>query len=180
MNAYPFEADRLLVRGTSDVTVGELRLADISMCVSSLMSVSPPVNEDQNKLIPARKWFCTRRVFVAFGVAAFFYVGLFALNSFSGGYWNKLERDGHDRWSFGLSMHTATLWQPRYGYWALYRSDWLGAFYSPLIRLDRRFIHHTHYVSDPEFSDWAKTLTVADWHPRFQREVAAVLAHRNQ
>ena len=35
-------------------------------------------------------------------VLALLYIGSFALNSHFGGYWNKPERDGHDRWSFGL------------------------------------------------------------------------------
>lgn len=120
-----------------------------------------------------------QRVLIALAVVAFLYVVSFAFNTYSGGYWNKLERDGHDRWSFGLSMHTAVLWQPRYGYWATYRSDWLGSFYSPLIRLDRQFIHQTHYVSDPGFPAWGKALTVMDYHPQFRAEVAKVLEQRH-
>lgn len=38
------------------------------------------------------------------------YVGTFAINTYSGGYWREVERDGHDRYSFGLSMPTAVLW----------------------------------------------------------------------
>ena len=134
------------------------------------------MNESQANLNPKRRRFTVRRVVFAAGISALFYVGSFALNSHLGGYWNKPERDGHDRWSFGLSLHTAVLWQPRFGYWALYRSDWLGAFYSPLIRLDRRLLHPTRYVSDPNFFEWSKTTTAADWHPQFRAEIEAALA----
>ena len=139
-----------------------------------------PVNDDQNNLTPKRRRFTARRLFLALTVLALLYIASFALNSHCGGYWNKPERDGHDRWSFGLSMHTAVLWQPRFGYWALYRSDWLGAFYSPLIRLDRQFVHPTRYVSDPKFFEWSKTTTAADWHPQFRAEIEAALAHKDQ
>lgn len=119
---------------------------------------------------PQRR-FSARRPLLALGALALLYVASFALNSRFGGYWNRPERDGHDRWSFGLFMHTAIFWQPRFGYWAPYRSDWLGAFYSPLIWLDRRFVHPTRYISDPNFSEWARKTTAADWHPQFRTQI---------
>ena len=134
------------------------------------------MNESQAIPNPKPRRFTARRLLLTLAALVLLYVGSFVLNSHFGGYWNKPERDGHDRWSFGLSMHTAVLWQPRFGYWALYRSDWLGAFYSPLIRLDRRFIHPTRYVSDPNFVEWSKTTTAADWHPQFRAEIEAALA----
>ena len=109
-----------------------------------------------------------------------FYFVSFALNSCFGGYWNKPERDGRDRWSAGLSMPTAVLWQPRFGYWALYRSDWLGGFYAPLIRLDREFVHRSRYVTDPSFFEWSTKTTSADWHPRFRTEIEAASARNSQ
>jgi hypothetical protein len=123
-------------------------------------------------------WF--RRGTLILGALGFLYVTSFALNSHFGGYWGKPERDGHDRWSFGLSMHTAILWQPRFGYWALYRSDWLGSLYSPLIRLDRRFLHSTHYVTDPKISEWIDATKVTDWHPQFRAEILAAREHQAQ
>ncbi len=108
---------------------------------------------------------------------AVLYIGSFALNSYYGGYWNKLERDGRDRWAVGLSMPTAILWQPRFGYWAPFRADLLGTFYSPLIRLDRSFVHVTRYVSDPDFYEWARNeATASDVHPKFRAEYLALKA----
>lgn len=136
------------------------------------------MNESQEKLIPKRRRFTVKRILIGLTASAFFYVASFALNSHLGGYWGNPERDGRDRWSMGLSMHTAVLWQPRFGYWALYRSDWLGSFYSPLIKLDRQFLHPTRYVSDPEYFEWANATTPAEWHPQFRAEAAAGLARR--
>jgi hypothetical protein len=133
------------------------------------------VNESPASLKPKRSRFTARRLLLTLGAVAILYVGSFALNSGFGGYWDKPERDGRDHWNFGLSIHTAILWQPRFGYWAPYRSNWLGEFYSPLILLDRRFVHPTRYVSDPNFSAWFKTTTAAEWHPQFRYEVKAAL-----
>ena len=124
-----------------------------------------PVNEDQNKptstLTPRR----VRRVVLVLTSLLLLYVVSFSLNTFSGGYRELPDRDGRDRYSFGLSMTTAVLWQPRFGYWTPFRSDWLGAIYSPLIRLDRRFLHPTHYLTDPLYDSWAKTSPASLWHP---------------
>ncbi len=108
----------------------------------------------------------------AIGVSALmvFYVSTFALNSCWGGYWLKPERDGHDRWSIGLSMHTAFLWQPFVGYWSPYRSDWIGMFFFPAVRLDRRFIHPTHYATDPDFESWVLALNAAAVHPDWRNQ----------
>jgi hypothetical protein len=94
------------------------------------------------------------------------YIGGFVFNSFGGGYWAKFERDGHDVWSSGLSMPTAVLWQPHYGYWSPYHSDFIGKLYSPLIQLDRRFVHPTHYVTEPDFQSWVDALPAGRVHPR--------------
>ena len=136
------------------------------------------MNESQEILIPKRRRFTAKRILIGLTTGVFLYLASFALNSRQGGYWGTLERDGRDRWSFGMSLHTAVLWQPRFGYWAPYRSDWLGSFYSPLIQLDRQFLHPTRYVSDPEYFEWANATTPADWHPQFRPEVEAALARK--
>lgn len=114
------------------------------------------------------------------GALLVLYAGSYVLNSSLGGYWNKPERDGHDRWVFGLSIHTAILWQPRIGYWAPFRSDCVGAFYSPLVRIDRWLFHPTHYLTDPDIGEWTITLTPKDFHPRFRAAWTAELAHRDR
>ncbi|MDR3404348.1 MAG: hypothetical protein P4L99_17750 [Chthoniobacter sp.] len=129
------------------------------------------MNEGPGKLTPKSPSLPAPRALLVLGAIGFLYVGSFALDSHCGGYWNQLEQDGYDRWSFGLSLPTAVLWQPRLGYWAPYRSDWLGALYSPLIRLDRRFIHPSRYVTDPKFLEWSKATAVAEWHPTFRAEI---------
>jgi hypothetical protein len=129
------------------------------------------VNEGQGKLTPKSPRLPAPRAFLILGAVTFLYIGSFALNSYFGGYWNQLERDRHGRWNFGLSLHTAVLWQPRFGCWAPYRSDWLGAFYSPLIRFDRHLIHPSRYVTDPKFFEWSNATAVTDWHPAFRAEI---------
>jgi hypothetical protein len=119
-----------------------------------------------------------RRVALAFALLGVLYVGTYLWNRGSGGYWIYPERDGRDRWSFGLSMHTAILWQPRFGYWSPYKADFLGMLYSPMIRMDRAYFHPSHYVSDPEYFAWMNATEVVDWHPRFHAEVAAIFAKR--
>jgi len=91
------------------------------------------------------------------------------VNSLRGGYWLKPERDGKHRYSMGLSMHTAILWQPAHGYCARYNSDFLGTFYMPLVALDRAWIHHTMYVTDDSTFEWINhKARPADIHPRFR------------
>ena len=135
------------------------------------------MSEDQNKMTSTLTPRRVRRVVLALVLLLLLYVVSFALNTYSGGYWDRPERDGHDRYSFGLSMSTAVLWQPRFGYWTPFRSDWLGTFYSPLIRLDRKFLHPTRYLSDPSFDSWVEASAVSDWHPRFR---TAILEARSQ
>ena len=73
-------------------------------------------------------------------VGLFIYVSIYLVNSFLGGYWTVPERDGRDKYSFGLSITDAILWQPRFGHESLGHWDYAGAVFVPLIRLDRRFI----------------------------------------
>ena len=136
----------------------------------SLTSAVRPLKASPVKLRRAQNWSLAVVALVAF------YLGSFVLNSYCGGYWSELERDGHDRWSFGLSMPTAVLWQPRFGYWAPYRSDWLGTLYSPLIRLDRHLAHPTRYASAPDFHPWVNALPAEEVHPRYRQEFLAAKA----
>jgi hypothetical protein len=102
---------------------------------------------------------------------AMVYSGSYLVNSFSGGYWLTPERDGGNQSSSGLSMHTAILWQPRIVYNAKFNSDWTGAFYAPLVMLDRAFWHPTKYVTDTSTFTWiAHEAAVSDVHPHFRNE----------
>jgi hypothetical protein len=106
------------------------------------------------------------------------YLGSYVLNSAFGGYWPKPERDGMHRWSFGMAMHTAILWQPAYGYCARFNSDGLGAFYSPLVVLDRRWFHPTMYVTDESTFEWFnRKARAADIHPQWRAEFINSRSH---
>lgn len=100
------------------------------------------------------------------------YVLSYTINSACGGYWMKPVLDKRDRYSEdfgGLAMPTAIHWQPAVGYFALGKRDLIGTFYSPLIKLDRRHIHPTKYMSDSIF-DWANGLAIEKIHPEFRDE----------
>ncbi len=96
------------------------------------------------------------------------YVGIFLLNSFLGGYWLVPERDGRDKYSFGLSITAAILWQPRFGHESLGHWDYPGAVFLPLIRLDRKFIHPTLYMSDESFDQKFSVLKASQIHPHWR------------
>ena len=98
------------------------------------------------------------------------YGGSYVADSLSGGYWMMPERNLHDQFDCGLSMHTAFNWQPRIGYHSQFVTDAMGYLYAPLIRLDRRFIHPTHYLSDKGGFDWCDNLPISEMHPRFREE----------
>lgn len=99
------------------------------------------------------------------------YIGSYAVNSYFGGYWLKPERDGHLRGHIGLSMHTAIMWQPGFGYYIQYDSNFFGMIYSPLVAFDRAWVHPTMYVTDDSTFDWINnTARASDIHPRFRTE----------
>lgn len=75
------------------------------------------------------------------------------------------QMDGRDRYTFGLAMPTAIMWQPRFGHEAIGHLNFLGAFYTLLIRIDRRFIHPTIYVSDDSGIEKAAHLPISKVHP---------------
>ena len=109
-----------------------------------------------------------RKSLLTVGICLFVYTLSYALNSFFGGYWLKPEMDGRDRWSFGLAMMDAIMWQPRLGHAALGNYDFVGIVYKPLIRLDRRFVHPTLHFLDKGFDRQFALLKVSQVHPHWR------------
>jgi hypothetical protein len=126
-----------------------------------------------------------RKGFITFVICISIYVVSYVLNSFFGGYWLIPERDGRDRFYFGLSMTTAIMWQPLFGHEALGRLDYVGALCTPLIRFDRKFIHPTIYISDDAGNQKLSNLKVSQVHPHWRDEfvtkiTAAVIRDESQ
>jgi hypothetical protein len=117
-----------------------------------------------------------RKSLLTVGICLLVYTLSYALNSFLGGYWLKPEMDGHDRYSFGLAMPTAIMWQPLLGHEAMGHLDYFGALYMPLIRLDRRVIHPTIYISDDVGSQKLSNLKKSQVHPHWRDEFATKIA----
>ena len=111
-----------------------------------------------------------RRSFFVLAICVSTYVVSYALNSFFGGYWLRPEMDDHDRYSFGLAMPTAILWQPRIGHEAIGDLNFPGVFYTPLIQLDRELIHPTIYLSESNFDQKFSNLKVSQIHPHWRDE----------
>jgi hypothetical protein len=109
-----------------------------------------------------------RKLVLGIGVGIFIYATSYFLNSFFGGFWLVPEMDGHDRYSFGLAMPTAFIWQPLFGHEAIGNYDSLGVFYEPAIRLDRRFIHLTIYLSDKHGFEKVANLPASTVHPHWR------------
>ena len=83
------------------------------------------------------------------------YIGSYVALSAAGGY--RASQSGRLRYSFGFSVTDVYHWQPAVGRWEPFRDisgrdttrgDPLGYFYSPLIRLDRKWRHPSRYVFD--------------------------------
>lgn len=104
------------------------------------------------------------------GILLAVYVGSYWVNSASGGYWMKPDRDGRDRWSTGMSATTAILFQPAIGYHTPFGGDLIGSVYAPLIRLDRHYFRPTHYLTDDGVFEWAASLPISQIHPSFRDE----------
>ena len=112
-----------------------------------------------------------RLIALGFVSLLIFYITSYSVDSAFGGYWPKPERDGRDKYSFGLSMPTAILWQPYFGYNAKFNSDFIGSLYSPLVAIDRAKCHRTMYVSDETTFAWLNhAATISDIHPSFREE----------
>ena len=75
------------------------------------------------------------------------------------------ERDVRDKYSTGLSMPTAIMFQPAVGYHTPYHGDLIGKLYAPLIYLDRKCFHPTRYLSDDCTWEWIQSLPKEKLHP---------------
>ena len=111
-----------------------------------------------------------RKSFLTFAVCVFIYVVSYILNSFLGGYWLVPEMDGRDRLGGFWALHTAIMWQPRFGHEAMGHLDYLGALYTPLIQLDRKLIHPTIYISDDKGEKKISNLKASEVHPHWRDE----------
>ena len=116
---------------------------------------------------PARLRFIT----MGFVSALILYIASYTIDTACGGYWGTAERDGRDKYTFGLSIPTAILWQPYFGYNAKFNSDFIGNLYSPLVAIDRFKWHRTKYVTDQSTFEWLNhEATISDFHPSFRDE----------
>ncbi|HEY5041823.1 MAG TPA: hypothetical protein VIK53_07455 [Verrucomicrobiae bacterium] len=140
------------------------------------MATEKPAGERNRKL----SWW---KFFLILIIAALSYIASYFADSFCGGYWMIPEMDGHDRYSFGLVMPTAFLWQPRFGHEAIGNYNFLGILYDPLIRFDRAFIHKTIYLSDDKGFDTVAHLPISKVHPQFRDDYVTkvtAIASRNE
>lgn len=102
------------------------------------------------------------------------YLLMYTLNSILGGYWMKPVSDGTVRYSFGLSIPVAIMWQPRLGYATPLETNLIGYAFYPLIRFDQRFVHPTRYLTVEKDEQWFFSESAAkDAHPHFQSEPEA-------
>jgi hypothetical protein len=96
------------------------------------------------------------------------YVGSYCINSAAGGYSRILLVDPARRVRlepYPIYYANAVMWEPYWGRWSgRYRTD-LGYFYSPLIELDRRFVHPSKYMEDPDWEEWFKAVYEKNQHP---------------
>jgi len=111
-----------------------------------------------------------RKGVLCVSVCVFVYGTSYIPNSFFGGYWIIPEMDGRNRWSFGLAMMDAIMWQPRFGHEAIGHLDYLGVIYKLLIRLDRKYVHPTIHLYDDGFEKIVSGLKVSQVHPYWRDE----------
>jgi hypothetical protein len=122
----------------------------------------------QNLRLRFTKWLAR----ILLGVLGL-YLLAYVLNSSLGGYWLAPARDGRDRFApqfGGLSITDAIMWQPRSGRCSMGYLDRTGALFIPLIEIDQRFFHKTHYITDPNYESWIRRLTRSKVHPVFRQE----------
>ena len=101
------------------------------------------------------------------------YFAAYAVNSALGGYWLWMSwepmRQGvnpPDR----IKRSAAIRWQPRFGYFdSLWRSDALGYFFAPLIVVDQKWTHRSHFATDPDFEHWSQNLPLSEVHPKHRQ-----------
>lgn len=96
-----------------------------------------------------------RTCMIAAGLVLLAYLGSYVAVSSAGGY--DFSQSGRMRYGFGLSVSDVSIWHPAGVWWEPYvdvrgngtsRGTILGYFYSPLIRLDRRYVHPTEQLFD--------------------------------
>jgi hypothetical protein len=137
--------------------------AALSNCHVNAVNETPPK--------PGRQ--VTRRLAGIVCVVLGVYLLAYILNSYSGGYWLQLSRDGKDRFApefGGLSLTDAIMWQPRFGHYSLGSVDRLGFVFIIPIQIDQACFHKTHYLSDTNYKAWADQLHRSKVHPTFRDE----------
>lgn len=100
--------------------------------------------------------WCSWRVrTLVIGLMLIAYPGSYIALSAAGGYY--FSQSGRTRYAFGLSVSDVSVWHPAGVYWEPFvdsrgdetsRGTELGYFYSPLIRIDRTFVHPTEQLFD--------------------------------
>ena len=93
------------------------------------------------------------RLFLAAIALTILYVGSYVILSARGEYvWSQT---GKLRYTFGLSVTDIVIWDPAAAHWEPFRDIYgndtsrgepVGYFYSPLIRLDRKWWHPSHEI----------------------------------
>ena len=87
----------------------------------------------------------------------------YIVNSALGGYSKYPEMDGRDRYSGSISMANAIKWKPVLGDWLVHDGDAWGYIFYPMLMWDRGNWHKTHYITDKDFFEWAKTVPKDQW-----------------
>lgn len=91
-----------------------------------------------------------KRIFIVCGALLLLYIASYVVLSAMGSY--RWSQSGRLRYSFGLSVTDIEIWSPRGMTWEPFRNiygadttrgDLLGYLYSPLIALDRAWLHPT-------------------------------------
>jgi hypothetical protein len=106
-----------------------------------------------------------RTSFKTIGLILAAYVAAYALNSALGGYWGPTWAPPTE----GIPDRSKTAgfrWQPRFGYYDRYRpSDFFGYLFAPLIGVDQRWIHCTHFMTDADYDSWIIQRFRLEVHP---------------
>lgn len=98
------------------------------------------------------------------------YIGTYAFNSAMGGYWPIPDEA---KPVAALSEPEDILWQGRYGYYSARWSTPLGAFYSPLLRIDWKWNHKSHRIWVDDFDEWFYASSpLQAFHPEAREYVA--------
>jgi hypothetical protein len=100
-----------------------------------------------------RKPFKRRQFVLAIAALLVAYIGSYICLAFRGQwYWSQ---NGEHRYTFGLAASDVERWFPAWAHWEPFRDvygnstsrgDLSGYFYSPLIRLDRKWFHHDRII----------------------------------